>query len=49
MSARAESAAGRLRTVLAEPGVLVMPGCYDALTARRRRDTPAIEWLPGPC
>ena len=28
------SKAEKLRTLLAEPGALVLPGCYDALTAR---------------
>lgn len=28
------SAADRLRALLAEPGIIVMPGCYDAMSAR---------------
>jgi 2-methylisocitrate lyase-like PEP mutase family enzyme len=32
--ARPESAAGRLRALLAAPGLRVMPCCYDALSAR---------------
>ena len=28
------SQADKLRTLLADPGVLVLPGCFDAMTAK---------------
>ena len=28
------SPAARLRALLAEPGIIIMPGCFDAMSAR---------------